>query len=108
MHLALASDACQIRSFAPEPFTMEFQAELEQSMRGLSGRVFAQLREKISGLPLNQQETAKRVSTQEVGDRKSDSEGVEQTDSRDAHANSWGLPFGAGAVYRIRFRDYRF
>jgi maltose alpha-D-glucosyltransferase/alpha-amylase len=70
MHLALASDPSD-RLFAPEPFTMEFQSELEQSMRRLSGRVFTQLREKISGLPLDQQETAKRVSTQEaeIGNR---------------------------------------
>jgi len=72
MHLALASDAAlSDRAFAPEPFTVEFQSELEQSMRRLSVGVFAQLREKISGLPLEQQETAKRVSTQEseVGNR---------------------------------------
>jgi maltose alpha-D-glucosyltransferase / alpha-amylase len=64
MHVALASDASD-PAFAPEPFTMEFQRALEESMRGLSTRVFAQLREKLSGLPLNQQEKAKRVSTQE-------------------------------------------
>lgn len=45
---------------------MEFQRALEHSTQGLSGRVFAQLREKISGLPLDQQERAKRVSTQEA------------------------------------------
>jgi trehalose synthase-fused probable maltokinase len=65
MHLALASDA-KDPAFAPEPFTMEFQRALEHSTQGLSGRVFAQLREKISGLPLDQQERAKRVSTQEA------------------------------------------
>jgi len=65
LHLALASDA-RDRAFAPEPFTMEFQRELRQSMRGLSGRVFAQLKEKISGLPLDQQGRAKRVSTQQT------------------------------------------
>jgi maltose alpha-D-glucosyltransferase / alpha-amylase len=65
MHLALASDA-KDPAFAPEPFTMEFQRALEHSTQGLSGRVFAQLREKISGLPLDQQEKAKRVSTQET------------------------------------------
>jgi trehalose synthase-fused probable maltokinase len=64
LHSALASEA-QDRAFAPEPFTMEFQRELEQSMRALSSRVFAQLREKISGLPLNQRDRARRVSTQE-------------------------------------------
>src|SRR5262249_52268925 len=65
MHVALAADGTE-RVFAPEPFTMEFQSQLEESVRGLSERVFAQLREKISGLPLGQQETAKRVSTQEA------------------------------------------
>jgi len=65
MHVALASDPND-SSFAPEPFTMQFQNALEQSMRGLSSRVFAQLRQKISGLPLNQQDKAKRVSTQEA------------------------------------------
>ena len=65
MHVALASNAND-PAFAPEPFTMEFQWALEQSMLGLSTRVFAQLRDKISGLPLNQQEKAKRVSTQEA------------------------------------------
>jgi maltose alpha-D-glucosyltransferase/alpha-amylase len=65
MHVALASDPND-SAFAPEPFTMQFQNALEQSMRALSSRVFAQLREKISGLPLNQQDKAKRVSTQEA------------------------------------------
>jgi maltose alpha-D-glucosyltransferase / alpha-amylase len=65
MHLALASDA-KDPAFAPEPFTMKFQRSLEQSTQRLSGRVFTQLREKISGLPLDQREKAKRVSTQEA------------------------------------------
>jgi len=65
MHVALASDAND-PAFAAEPFTIGFQRALEESMRGLCTTVFAQLREKISGLPLNQQEKAKSVSTQEA------------------------------------------
>jgi len=50
MHLALASEA-RDPSFAPEPFTMEFQRTLEQSIRELMARVFAVLRDKMSTLP---------------------------------------------------------
>jgi maltose alpha-D-glucosyltransferase / alpha-amylase len=65
MHLALASNASD-PAFAPEPFTPGFQAQLEQSIQQLSSRVFGQLREKSSGLPHDQQDTARRISTQET------------------------------------------
>jgi maltose alpha-D-glucosyltransferase/alpha-amylase len=50
MHLALASEP-RDPAFVPEPFTMEFQLSLEQSIRTLMARVFEVLRDKISALP---------------------------------------------------------
>jgi trehalose synthase-fused probable maltokinase len=50
LHLALAG-VTPDRAFSPEPFTMEFQHSLEQSMLALGGRVFAQLRERLASLP---------------------------------------------------------
>jgi maltose alpha-D-glucosyltransferase / alpha-amylase len=50
MHLALASEP-RDPAFAPEPFTMEFQRSLEQSILSLMARVFALLRDRISTLP---------------------------------------------------------
>jgi trehalose synthase-fused probable maltokinase len=50
MHLALASDASD-PAFAPEPFTMDSQQALEQSMSALLVRVFYLLRDKMKNLP---------------------------------------------------------
>ena len=50
MHLALASDTSD-PAFAPEPFTMESQQALEQSVNGLLVRVFSLLRDKVKFLP---------------------------------------------------------
>jgi len=49
MHLALASEP-RDPAFVPEPFSMEFQLSLEQSIRSLMARVFEVLRDKISTL----------------------------------------------------------
>jgi maltose alpha-D-glucosyltransferase / alpha-amylase len=64
MHRALASDPDD-RAFAPEPFTSEFQQQLEKSMLELTGRVFGQLREKLTSLPAELQSRAKFVSDSE-------------------------------------------
>ncbi len=50
MHLALASDASD-PAFAPEPFTMDSQQALEQSVSGLLVRVFSLLSDKMKYLP---------------------------------------------------------
>jgi len=50
MHLALASEP-RDPAFVPEPFTMEFQRSLEQSIRSLTARVFELLRDKVPTLP---------------------------------------------------------
>ncbi len=50
MHLALASDEND-PAFRPEPFTMESQQALEQSVNGLLVRVFSLLRDKLKFLP---------------------------------------------------------
>jgi maltose alpha-D-glucosyltransferase/alpha-amylase len=65
MHLALASD-WRDRVFAPEPFTMEFQHALEQSMLALTSRVFRQMREKLAGLPAEWRLKAERVAAKEA------------------------------------------
>ena len=64
MHLALASDPHD-RAFAPEPFTMEFQRTLENSMLELVKRVFTLLREKISSLPTAWQSRASDLAGRE-------------------------------------------
>ncbi len=50
LHLALASDASD-PVFAPEPFTMEFQAYLHRSMRDLTSRIMRLLRVRFDTLP---------------------------------------------------------
>jgi maltose alpha-D-glucosyltransferase / alpha-amylase len=64
MHSALASEV-RDPSFAPEPFTMEFQRSLERSIRELMTRVFAVLREKISTLPEEWRRKAADLAGQE-------------------------------------------
>src|SRR5580704_3264672 len=70
MHLALASEA-RDPCFVPEPFTMEFQLSLEQSIRGLMDRVFGLLRDKISSLPEAWRSKAAELADQEqaIGSR---------------------------------------
>jgi maltose alpha-D-glucosyltransferase / alpha-amylase len=64
MHLALACDE-QDRAFAPELFTPEFQQKLEESMVALTTRVFGQLREKISSLPVLWRNRAEKIAGSE-------------------------------------------
>ncbi len=64
MHLALASEPSD-PAFVPEPFTVEFQRSLEHSVLQLTNRVFAQLRDNISSLPLDWQNQATYLAGQE-------------------------------------------
>jgi maltose alpha-D-glucosyltransferase / alpha-amylase len=64
MHIALASDP-RDPAFAPEPFTMEFQRDLEQSIVSLTARVFDALRGKITTLPEDQRSKAVALAGQE-------------------------------------------
>jgi maltose alpha-D-glucosyltransferase/alpha-amylase len=52
-------------AFVPEPFTMEFQRSLEQSIIGLMARVFALLRDKASSLPEDWREKAASLAARE-------------------------------------------
>jgi maltose alpha-D-glucosyltransferase/alpha-amylase len=64
MHLALASEP-RDPAFIPEPFTMEFQRSLEQSMVSLMARVFVLLRDKVSTLPEEWREKAAKLAARE-------------------------------------------
>lgn len=64
MHLALASDASDA-AFAPEPFTMDSQQELEQSVNRLLVRVFALLRDKMKYLPAEWRGKAEKLAERE-------------------------------------------
>jgi maltose alpha-D-glucosyltransferase/alpha-amylase len=64
MHLALASEP-RDPAFVPEPFTMEFQRSLEQSMLSLLARVFALLRDKIASLPSEWRSKAEELAGRE-------------------------------------------
>jgi trehalose synthase-fused probable maltokinase len=64
MHLALASDPSD-PAFAPEPFTMESQQALEQSMSALLVRVFSLLRDKMKYLPAEWRAKAEKLAERE-------------------------------------------
>ncbi len=64
MHLALASDASD-PAFAPEPFTMESQQALEQSVNRLLVRVFSLLRDKVKYLPTEWRATGEKLAERE-------------------------------------------
>jgi trehalose synthase-fused probable maltokinase len=64
MHLALASDAND-PAFAPEPFTMDSQQALEQSVSGLLVRVFSLLRDKMKFLPNEWRGKAEKLADRE-------------------------------------------
>jgi maltose alpha-D-glucosyltransferase/alpha-amylase len=64
MHLALASDASD-PAFAPEPFTMDSQQALEQSISGLLVRVFSLLRDKLKFLPNEWRGKAEKLAERE-------------------------------------------
>lgn len=64
MHVALASDATD-PAFAPEPFTMDSQQALEQSVSGLLVRVFSLLRDKMKFLPNEWRAKAEKLADRE-------------------------------------------
>ena len=64
MHLALASDASD-PAFAPEPFTMDSQQALEQSVNRLLVRVFSLLRDKLKYLPAEWRGKAENLAERE-------------------------------------------
>jgi trehalose synthase-fused probable maltokinase len=64
MHLALASDASD-PAFAPEPFTMDSQRALEQSVNRLLVRVFSLLRDKTKNLPAEWRVKAEKLAEHE-------------------------------------------
>ncbi|MGC1904965.1 MAG: putative maltokinase [Candidatus Acidiferrum sp.] len=64
MHLALASDQTD-PAFKPEPFTMESQQSLEQSVSSLLVRVFSLLRDKMKYLPTEWREKAEKLAVRE-------------------------------------------
>ncbi len=60
LHLALASDH-ETPNFAPEPFTSQYQRSLYQSMRSLTVKNFALLKDHLDKLPQDVQQDAKKV-----------------------------------------------
>lgn len=60
LHLALASDS-ETPNFAPEPFTSQYQRSLYQSMRSLTDKNFALLKEHLDKLPQDVLQDAKKV-----------------------------------------------
>lgn len=60
LHLALTRDAAD-PAFTLEPFTVEFQRYLNESMRALAGRIMGLLRARIEMLPAAGQDEARRV-----------------------------------------------
>ncbi len=63
MHLSLASGTGA--AFAPEPFSTLYQRSIYQRMRGHSGNVIPVLKRRISSLPEEQQEIARKVADSE-------------------------------------------
>jgi trehalose synthase-fused probable maltokinase len=64
MHLALSSDS-RDPDFAPEPFTADFQATLENSMLRLIARVFGLFAEKRTSLPREWRGKADEVASKQ-------------------------------------------
>ena len=60
LHLALASDN-ETPNFAPEPFTSQYQRSLYQSMRSLTVKNFALLKDHLDKLPQDVQQDAEKV-----------------------------------------------
>ncbi len=65
LHLALASDPNQ-PAFAPEPFTPEFQAHLQRSMRELVDHNMQLLRTRFAALPESGKDDAQQVLMREA------------------------------------------
>jgi trehalose synthase-fused probable maltokinase len=64
LHLALASEV-ENPSFAPEPFTGEFQGRLEKAVLQLTSSIFRLLREKHASLPSEWRDRAQAVAARE-------------------------------------------
>jgi maltose alpha-D-glucosyltransferase / alpha-amylase len=64
LHLALAS-ACDDPSFAPETLTALHQRSLYQSLRSQIRQAFQRLRRRLAGLPLDDQEAARKLLERE-------------------------------------------
>jgi maltose alpha-D-glucosyltransferase/alpha-amylase len=64
LHVALAS-APDLPDFTPEPFTLNYQTSLYQSLRGLARRNLQLLRDNLGNLPENVRENALKVAAQE-------------------------------------------
>ncbi len=64
LHIALAS-GLDTADFAPEPFTLNYQTSLYQSLRGLALRNLQMLRDKLGELPEDIRDDAAAVLTQE-------------------------------------------
>lgn len=60
MHQALSSDSSD-PAFAPEPYSAQFQSSLESSIRDLTERNFALLRQKKNGLPQEARPLAEKI-----------------------------------------------
>jgi maltose alpha-D-glucosyltransferase / alpha-amylase len=60
MHIALASDSLD-PSFAPEPFSEDYQRSLHDGMRGLAGKIFRLLRHRLNAIPEAAREEAQEV-----------------------------------------------
>jgi maltose alpha-D-glucosyltransferase/alpha-amylase len=64
LHVALAS-APEPADFTPEPFTLNYQTSLYQSLRGLARRNLQLLRDNLANLPENIRQDAAKVAAQE-------------------------------------------
>jgi trehalose synthase-fused probable maltokinase len=64
LHLALASDSDD-PAFAPEPFTKEFQNELETSFAELNSSTLRLLRERMATVPVEYKERAAEIASRE-------------------------------------------
>jgi maltose alpha-D-glucosyltransferase / alpha-amylase len=60
MHLALASDATDPQ-FAPEPFTLDYQREVYDSLAALVDRVFRTMRDRMDSIPVEVRADAQAV-----------------------------------------------
>ena len=64
LHLALSSDAHN-PSFAPEPFTPEFQVAFRDTLAQLTAHILHLLRNKVAQLPAGLRKTAEDIAAQE-------------------------------------------
>jgi maltose alpha-D-glucosyltransferase/alpha-amylase len=64
LHIALAS-GLEVADFSPEPFTLNYQTSLYQSLRGLALRNLQMLRENLANMPEDVRDDAASVLAQE-------------------------------------------